>query len=390
VGRGGAATCNEVLIPEASPFSPGGIPPSSSTPSTQRATMGCKQSKVADPVVEPTLEPVVVAEAAPVSFSDTQPLPADATVEEEVKEEVQEDSVVESAVDEAPASAAPVSAVSVSATPVSAAPVSAAPVSAAPVSAAPVSAAPVSAAPVSAAPVSAAPVSAAPVPAAPVSAAPVSSAPVSAAPVSAAPVSAAPVSAAPASAASIPSAPVSTSPSSAAPESEELAAVVEADNNEEESPKEEEPQVEVTEPAPVSEKPVVDETSNQTESVLTFKSEGVSFSKGIAFYNFEGTNPADPATTVKISKRYSEFKVLYADISNIMASENNVPPSQTDKFETYPALPALPKGNPTTLLRGRSNKKITQEREAQFGKILNAIARHPIAFQSAKFTAFLA
>uniref|UniRef100_K3XBN0 PX domain-containing protein n=1 Tax=Globisporangium ultimum (strain ATCC 200006 / CBS 805.95 / DAOM BR144) TaxID=431595 RepID=K3XBN0_GLOUD len=70
-----------------------------------------------------------------------------------------------------------------------------------------------------------------------------------------------------------------------------------------------------------------------------------------------------------------------------MANEANVAPEHQDKFQTYPALPALPK---TSLFKGRSNKKQTEEREAQFLKILNAIARHPIAVESPKFKTFLA
>lgn len=129
---------------------------------------------------------------------------------------------------------------------------------------------------------------------------------------------------------------------------------------------------------------------NQGESVLQFAAAGVTVDdKGVAFYQFEGTNASDPALTVVLSKRYSEFKALYPELAKLMASESNVPASQTDKFETYPALPALPKGNAATYFR-RSSGKLLHEREAQFVAILNAAARHPIAASSDKFQAFLA
>lgn len=131
--------------------------------------------------------------------------------------------------------------------------------------------------------------------------------------------------------------------------------------------------------------PAVDETK---ASGLVFVSAGVTFGdKSVAFYNFNATNAEDPAQDVKISKRFNDFKTLHAEIANIMANEANVTTEHQDKFQTYPALPALPK---TSFFRGRSNKKQTEDREAQFLKILNAVAQHPIAAESQKFKAFLA
>ncbi|RLN69092.1 hypothetical protein BBJ29_007462 [Phytophthora kernoviae] len=111
---------------------------------------------------------------------------------------------------------------------------------------------------------------------------------------------------------------------------------------------------------------------------------------GVAFYNFDGSNPAEPSQDIHVCKRYSEFKDMRAEISKLMASEKNVAPDQQDKFQTYPALPSMPKANAVTYLLGRGNKKVVNEREAQFVKILNAISRHPIAFQSKTFTDFIA
>jgi hypothetical protein len=147
-------------------------------------------------------------------------------------------------------------------------------------------------------------------------------------------------------------------------------------------------QVEIASAAdPENETTSVDEAKT-ADHALVFVSTGVTFGdKGVAYYNFQGTNSEDPGQDVKISKRFNDFKTLHADIAAIMANESNVAPEHQDKFKTYPSLPSLPK---TSLFRGRSNTKQTEEREAQFLTILNAIARHPIAVESAKFKAFLA
>ncbi|CAI5747045.1 unnamed protein product [Peronospora destructor] len=105
---------------------------------------------------------------------------------------------------------------------------------------------------------------------------------------------------------------------------------------------------------------------------------------GIAFYNFDGSNPTDPSQEVHVCKRYSEFKRMYAEISKLMASEDQV------KFQTCPTLPSMPRANAVTFVLGHGNQDVVKEREAQFVKILNAIAAHPIAFQSKPFTEFIA
>ncbi|GMF45171.1 unnamed protein product [Phytophthora fragariaefolia] len=110
---------------------------------------------------------------------------------------------------------------------------------------------------------------------------------------------------------------------------------------------------------------------------------------GTAFYNFDGSNPADPSVEMHVCKRYSEFRDMHAEISKLMASEKNVKPEDQDKFQTYPALPAMPPANAITYVLGRGNPKVVKEREAQFLNILNAIAKHPIAAQSKTFTEFV-
>ncbi|KAG7400895.1 hypothetical protein PHYBOEH_003806 [Phytophthora boehmeriae] len=152
----------------------------------------------------------------------------------------------------------------------------------------------------------------------------------------------------------------------------------------------------ITEEAPAIESEKVDEATKEEPTVETsthalqfFPGEVTFNENGIPFYNFDGSNPADPSQDVHICKRYSEFKNMHAEISKLMASEKNVAPDQQDKFQTYPALPSMPKANAITYLLGRGNQHVVNEREARFVKVLNAISRHPIAFQSKTFTDFI-
>jgi hypothetical protein len=110
---------------------------------------------------------------------------------------------------------------------------------------------------------------------------------------------------------------------------------------------------------------------------------------GVMFYHFAGTSAMDPRHEVRIAKRYSDFKALHAEISELMANERNVPLEQQHLFHTHPALPELPRANAWTYLLGRYNEKLLEEREEQFTKILNAISRHPVASQSKPFADFL-
>uniref|UniRef100_H3GVN7 PX domain-containing protein n=1 Tax=Phytophthora ramorum TaxID=164328 RepID=H3GVN7_PHYRM len=138
---------------------------------------------------------------------------------------------------------------------------------------------------------------------------------------------------------------------------------------------------------------VVDSTSKInkiTIGVIVFSVvKVVADNDGVMFYHFSGTSAEDPINEVRIAKRYSDFKSLHFEISELMANERNVPPAQQYLFETHPALPELPSANVWTYLRGRSNEKLLEEREEQFTRILNAISRHPVAFQSQPFTNFL-
>ncbi|KAL4173085.1 hypothetical protein KRP22_008241 [Phytophthora ramorum] len=143
------------------------------------------------------------------------------------------------------------------------------------------------------------------------------------------------------------------------------------------------------EPASVKQEPTVEVRT--PDSILEFVSGEVSVNEyGVAFYNFDGINLADPSKELHVCKRFSEFKDMHAAMSKLMASEKNVKTEDQDKFQTYPALPAMPRANAVTYVLGRGNQGVVKEREVQFVRILNAIARHPIAVQSRAFNDFLA
>lgn len=111
---------------------------------------------------------------------------------------------------------------------------------------------------------------------------------------------------------------------------------------------------------------------------------------GIAFYNFDGSNPSNPSQEVHVCKRYSEIKRMYTKISKLVTSEENVRAEDNSRFQPYLTLPSMPRANAITFVLGRGNADVVKEREAQFVKILNAIAAHPGASKSKHFTEFIA
>ncbi|EEY60636.1 uncharacterized protein PITG_13373 [Phytophthora infestans T30-4] len=160
-----------------------------------------------------------------------------------------------------------------------------------------------------------------------------------------------------------------------------------------EAPVEEETPVEapVEEAIPVEEVTPVEEPKSEviaapisevkptTEGTLTFKAEDVAFNeKGVAYYNFDGSDSSNPANDVHVSKRYSEFKALHAQLTQQLADNQD---------EKSLDLPALPKAS---ILQGRKNKKMLDDRKTQFTALLNAIAAHSVASQSDVFKSFLA
>ncbi|RLN71855.1 hypothetical protein BBJ28_00025894 [Nothophytophthora sp. Chile5] len=150
-------------------------------------------------------------------------------------------------------------------------------------------------------------------------------------------------------------------------EDEPVQVEAEEDTVVEEEPTAEEPPVESeVEVADVGEKSAV------PNSTFDFVADKVTFQLGIAFYNFDGSNGEEPAKTLHLSKRYSDFKVLHTEMSKLMDGS---------------ALPALPL---TSFLQGRNNRALLEERETVFVKMLNAIAQHPAGAQSGAFAAFLA
>lgn len=102
----------------------------------------------------------------------------------------------------------------------------------------------------------------------------------------------------------------------------------------------------------------------------TFSAYNISFIIDVAFFNITGCN--SEGDKVQLTKRYSEFKALHTDMAKLMSSEE---------------LPRMPGAS---FLQSRNNKTLLQERETIFVKMLNVIAQHPRASQSASFAAFLA
>ncbi|KAL4160834.1 hypothetical protein PRNP1_001392 [Phytophthora ramorum] len=175
-------------------------------------------------------------------------------------------------------------------------------------------------------------------------------------------------------------------------EEEVVEAVEEAPKTEEKTPEPEETPVEAEAEAPKSEAPVEEETpkSEAPAEEETPESEAApeaaveeetpvkeptaetvkTPASGVAFYNFNGSDSSNPANDVHVSKRYSEFKALHAQLS-----------------AKVPDLPALPRAS---FLLGRKNKKMLDDRETQFTALLNAIAADPVASQSDAFKTFLA
>ncbi|CAH0481955.1 unnamed protein product [Peronospora belbahrii] len=110
---------------------------------------------------------------------------------------------------------------------------------------------------------------------------------------------------------------------------------------------------------------------------------------GVMFYHFIGSSAKDPTFQLHIAKRYTEFKTLHEEISKLMVSERMVAAAQQQLNDMQPVLPEMPKADVWTYLRGRFSNRILEEREEQFTRILNAIARHSVAFRSTSFTTFL-
>ncbi|CAI5728223.1 unnamed protein product [Hyaloperonospora brassicae] len=111
-------------------------------------------------------------------------------------------------------------------------------------------------------------------------------------------------------------------------------------------------------------------SASASPPVWTFVAETISFTVGVAYYNISGSTAE--GDEVLLTKRYSEFKLLHAEMTKVM---------------TAIELPRLPGAS---FLQGRNDKTLLRHREAAFVQMLNAIAQHPDASTSASFTAFLA
>ncbi|KUF80848.1 hypothetical protein AM587_10013990 [Phytophthora nicotianae] len=128
------------------------------------------------------------------------------------------------------------------------------------------------------------------------------------------------------------------------------------------------PPVDVEEPAAVQ-KSDMSAVTSVNAPVWTFTADKVSFTIGVAFFNIAGSNTE--GDEVYLTKRYSDFKLLHTEMAKLMTREE---------------LPRMPG---TSFLQGRNDKALLQERETVFVEMLNAIAKHPEASQSAPFAAFL-
>ncbi|CAI5701470.1 unnamed protein product [Peronospora effusa] len=136
---------------------------------------------------------------------------------------------------------------------------------------------------------------------------------------------------------------------------------------------------------------VADKKKKLSSGTITFSVvKVVADNDGVMFYHFHGSSVEDPINQLHIAKRYTDFKTLHAEMSKVMAKEGIVPVASPDLFNNaQPALPEMPKADMWTNLHGNYNDEILEEREEQFTRILNAITRHPAAFQSTSFSNFL-
>lgn len=140
---------------------------------------------------------------------------------------------------------------------------------------------------------------------------------------------------------------------------------------------------ELSEDAPAQEDPLVEVLQSSiaatpvkpgTECSLTFTPINVSFVKGVAFYNFRITDESDPDNDTRVSKRYSDFKALHAQLAELLANDQSF------------RLPTLPKAS---FLQGRKNVQMLEDRKTRFTAFFDAIATHPAAFESNVWKAFL-
>ncbi|KAG2533217.1 hypothetical protein JM18_000650 [Phytophthora kernoviae] len=135
-----------------------------------------------------------------------------------------------------------------------------------------------------------------------------------------------------------------------------------------------EPEIEAEDEEEVEKSAVIENSAMTEKSIvsapaLTFTADKVIFTVGIAFFNIIASTDEEDTY---LAKRYSEFKMLHTEMAKIMTKEE---------------LPGMPG---TSFLQGRNDRALLNERETTFVKMLNAIAQHPEASQSAPFVAFLA
>ncbi|CAI5728211.1 unnamed protein product [Hyaloperonospora brassicae] len=122
------------------------------------------------------------------------------------------------------------------------------------------------------------------------------------------------------------------------------------------------------------------------DDLLTFSAvKTVADPDGVMFYHFCGSRADDsPSQRCYIRKRYTDFKVLHAKLAQVVVNHEN------ETAVPQKALPAMPSAlHCWSCVRQCDSEEVLKEREKQFTAMLNAIARHPVARQSAEFVRFL-
>ena len=122
------------------------------------------------------------------------------------------------------------------------------------------------------------------------------------------------------------------------------------------------------------------------DDLLTFAAvKTVADPDGVMFYHFCGSRADDsPSQRCYIRKRYTDFRVLRAELALVIVNHEN------ETAVPQKALPAMPSALTCwSCVRQRDCEEVLKDREKQFTAMLNVIARHPVARQSAEFSRFL-
>ncbi|OQR92111.1 hypothetical protein ACHHYP_04076 [Achlya hypogyna] len=114
---------------------------------------------------------------------------------------------------------------------------------------------------------------------------------------------------------------------------------------------------------------------------------------GIVMYHVDVKNPHDLLSTYTIRRRYTDFRQLYLELSQIMPlEEKEAMASRSSLFSRFTisnsTLPPLPSAGVWSYLR-KHDTKVLEKRRAAFQDILDAAAMHSEARVSPAFHKFL-